>query len=184
MQSSALFTDMDHETKKDSVKMMTIHTAKGLEFPYVFVCGLNEGIFPNRHVDTMDKLEEERRLAYVAYTRAENSLFLSDSEGINFDTSFKFPSRFIFNVDQNYLEYVIPLNDKLVKAAQKYITSHESRLLDQEKEFAVGDKVSHKVFGEGVIIHIDQEASSYTIKFDKIDTERNVSFEFPLVKVL
>ncbi len=184
MQSIALFTNMDHETKKNSVKMMTIHTAKGLEFPYVFVCGLNEGIFPNRHVDTMDELEEERRLAYVAYTRAENSLFLSDSEGINFDTSFKFPSRFIFNVDQNYLEYVIPLNDKLVKAAQKYITSHESRLLDQEKEFAVGDKVSHKVFGEGVIIHIDQEASSYTIKFDKIDTERNVSFEFPLVKVL
>ncbi|MEG0109231.1 MAG: ATP-dependent helicase, partial [Lachnospiraceae bacterium] len=83
LQNIALFSNADKEYEKNSVKMMTIHTAKGLEFPFVFVCGLNEGIFPSKHVDTEDKLEEERRMAYVAYTRAANALFLSDSEGVN-----------------------------------------------------------------------------------------------------
>lgn len=101
--------------------MMTVHAAKGLEFPYVFVCGLNEGVFPSKHIDTHDKMEEERRLAYVAYTRAENCLFLSDAEGVNYDGSYRYPSRFIFNVEKTYLNYNLELEGRLAGDAYSYI---------------------------------------------------------------
>ena len=64
---------------------MTVHAAKGLEFPYVFLCGMNEGIFPSRKVRTRQGMEEERRLAFVAVTRAEKGLYLSEADGTNFD---------------------------------------------------------------------------------------------------
>lgn len=64
----ALYTNTDLTTQQDTVKMMTIHTAKGLEFPFVFVCGMNEGVFPSKRVKKREELEEERRLAYVAFT--------------------------------------------------------------------------------------------------------------------
>lgn len=67
----ALFTNSDLESGKDQVRMMTVHSAKGLEFPYVFLCGMNEGIFPSRKTNTKQAMEEERRLAFVAVTRAE-----------------------------------------------------------------------------------------------------------------
>ena len=70
-----LITNSDLKDESDKVKMMTIHTAKGLEFPYVFIAGLNEGIFPSSRVRTKDEMEEERRLAYVGFTRAEKVLF-------------------------------------------------------------------------------------------------------------
>ena len=73
----ALFTNSDSEEKKDRVKLMTVHSAKGLEFPFVFICELNEGVFPSRKVRTQPGMEEERRLAYVALTRAENGLDLT-----------------------------------------------------------------------------------------------------------
>ena len=183
IQSIALFTNFDKENKNDAVKMMTIHTAKGLEFPYVFVCGLNEGIFPNKHADTIDKLEEERRMAYVAYTRAENALFLSDSEGINYDGSFRYPSRFIFNTDKEYLEYVVDLEEKLIVDASKYIKANEERITNIDRGFKVGDRICHKVFGKGSIIGIKEDISSYVIKFDGIETERNLSFRIQLEKI-
>ena len=82
---------------------MTIHSAKGLEFPFVFVCGVNEGIFPSARVRSIAEMEEERRLAYVAFTRAEQALFISEAEGYNYDNSYRFPSRFIFNIDKDCL---------------------------------------------------------------------------------
>ena len=66
----ALFTKADADTQADRVRMMTVHAAKGLEFPHVFLCGMNEGIFPSRKVRTRQEMEEERRLAFVALTRA------------------------------------------------------------------------------------------------------------------
>ncbi|MEI3522713.1 MAG: 3'-5' exonuclease [Anaerotignum sp.] len=77
----ALFTNSDLESGKDQVRMMTVHSAKGLEFPYVFLCGMNEGIFPSRKTNTKQAMEEERRLAFVAVTRAEKGLFLTEAEG-------------------------------------------------------------------------------------------------------
>ena len=182
MQNIALFSNADREEKQNSVKMMTIHTAKGLEFPFVFVCGLNEGIFPTKHVDTEEKMEEERRLAYVAYTRAENALFLTDAEGVNFDESFRYPSRFIFNTDKQYLKYEVELAAFLLDVATKYIEASERRIGTPMTSFQVGDTVVHKVFGVGKIIGIRNDISVYVIQFENSDTERNLSFRAPLEK--
>ena len=70
----ALFSNGDVAEQGDKVKLMTVHAAKGLEFPYVFLCGMNEGIFPSRKVRTLPGMEEERRLCYVAMTRAKEKL--------------------------------------------------------------------------------------------------------------
>ncbi len=183
LQSVALFTNADKEDRKDAVKMMTIHTAKGLEFPYVFVCGMNEGIFPNKHVDTEEKLEEERRMAYVAYTRAENALFLSDAEGTNYDGSFRYPSRFIFNTDKAYLNYTVELEERLVVDSAKYIEVTEGRFSAPQTELQVGDTVEHRIFGIGKIVEIKPELTSYVIRFEKMETERNISFKAPIKKV-
>ena len=90
----ALFTNADaSDAAADKVKLMTAHAAKGLEFPYVFLCGMNEGIFPSRRTSTLPAMEEERRLAFVAMTRAEKRLFLSESEGRNIDGSERYGPR-------------------------------------------------------------------------------------------
>ena len=123
LQSIALYTNNDREKDKDSVTMMTIHTAKGLEFLYVFVCGVNEGIFPSKHVDTEAMLEEERRMAYVACTRAERGLYISDAEGLNYDESFRYPSRFIFNIDREAIDYVNELPQRLIDDTKSYIAA-------------------------------------------------------------
>ena len=81
----ALFTNSDVTDDSDKVKLMTVHAAKGLEFPHVFLCALNEGIFPSKKTSTIEGMEEERRLAFVAMSRAMKSLFLSESHGKNFD---------------------------------------------------------------------------------------------------
>lgn len=183
LQNISLLTNEDRDVKKDSVKLMTIHNAKGLEFPYVFVCGLNEGIFPGKHTDTLDKLEEERRLAYVAFTRAERILFLSDSEGVSFDGLFRYPSRFIFNTDRAYMEYTSELEETIENAAKDYIQANENKILALvENTFNVGDRVIHKVFGKGTILEINAQITSFVIKFDGLETNRNINMRVKLEK--
>lgn len=183
LQSIALYTNNDREKDKDSVTMMTIHTAKGLEFPYVFVCGVNEGIFPSKHVDTEAMLEEERRMAYVACTRAERGLYISDAEGLNYDDSFRYPSRFIFNIDREAIDYVNELPQRLVDDTKSYIAANESRYMPLDTELKPGDRVRHKVFGEGTITGIRGDIGCYVIKFDKMATERNLKIGVGLERV-
>lgn len=175
----ALFTNEDREKANDSVKLMTIHTSKGLEFPYVFICGLNEGIFPSRKQNTIEKLEEERRLAYVAFTRAEEILFLSEAEGLNYDNSFRYPSRFIFNVDASVLDFRVPLDEKMVSEATDYIQHDENIMhnINDNSTYLVGDRVKHEVFGSGTIVEIDNENNSLIIKFDSLDTNRSIGMK-------
>lgn len=90
----ALFTNADAGDSSDRVKLMTVHTAKGLEFPHVFLCAMNEGLFPSKKIRTLPAMEEERRLAFVAMTRAEQGLYLSEAAGRNFDGTDRYPSRF------------------------------------------------------------------------------------------
>ncbi len=92
----ALFTNADTAEQGDKVRLMTVHAAKGLEFPYVFLCGMNEGIFPSRKVRTQQAMEEERRLAFVALTRAEKGLYLSEADGRNFDGTPGIPPAFFW----------------------------------------------------------------------------------------
>lgn len=183
LQSIALYTNNDREKDKDSVTMMTIHTAKGLEFPYVFVCGVNEGIFPSKHVDTEAMLEEERRMAYVACTRAERGLYISDAEGLNYDESFRYPSRFIFNIDREAIDYVNELPQRLVDDTKSYIAANESRYMPLDTELKPGDRVRHKVFGEGTITGIRGDIGCYVVKFDRVATERNLKIGTGLEKI-
>ena len=164
----ALLTSIDKEEKKSSIRLMTVHSAKGLEFPYVFVCGLNEGIFPTSKADTLPKLEEERRLAYVAFTRAENALFLTDAEGENFNHSFRYPSRFIFNIKKDLLSYTKELEENLIMEARRQIDADERKLqnLNAVPDVAVGDMIDHPVFHMGKVERIDEANDVYEIKFE------------------
>lgn len=106
VQSVALMSSEDSDNKQDCVTLMTIHSAKGLEFPVVFVCGLSEGYLPSGRAATMEQVEEERRLAYVAYTRAKEKLILSDSEGKGFSGEMRETSRFITELPKSSLEII------------------------------------------------------------------------------
>ena len=173
----ALLTNMDHEDERETVKLMTIHTSKGMEFPYVFICGLNEGVFPGRRINTPDELDEERRLAYVAMTRAMDRLYLSDSEGISNDGIFKYPSRFIFDAGKQNLRFV--------KELDPYLEVHTLRIssLFSGQSFKTGERVEHPVFGEGTIMGMDANESSYTILFDKLKTERSIQLNAKITKI-
>lgn len=175
----ALLTNSDTRDDKSKVKLYTIHSAKGLEFPYVFVCGLNEGIFPSTKVKTKEELEEERRLAYVAFTRSEKVLFLSESEGYLKNNGFRFPSRFIFNIEKKLLKYNVELSTELIENSKEFIENSEANLYKDlpKAKFNKGDCISHDILGIGVIIDVDNEKKSYIIKFDNSQTERNISFD-------
>ena len=101
--------------------MMSVHAAKGLEFPYVFLAGMNEGIFPSRKITSETEMEEERRLAFVAMTRAEKGLILSDAEGRNFNNTYRYPSRFILDIDRPYIQYDEPLPEDLIRKIENWI---------------------------------------------------------------
>ncbi len=176
----ALFTDLDRDDKKDCVKLLTIHAAKGMEFPCVFLCGMNEGVFPSRKVNTPEDMEEERRIAYVAMTRAKKKLFLSDSEGKANDGIFKYPSRFIFDAELKNLRLEKKLDEGLIEQAQKVITYDEARLAAMKTLLAPGTRVTHPIFGKGTITLVNNEASCYIIKFDGMETERSIQFSAKL----
>lgn len=179
----ALFTDLDREEKNDTVKLLTIHAAKGMEFPYVFLCGMNEGVFPSRKVVTPEDMEEERRIAYVAVTRAKNKLFISDAEGKANDGIFKYPSRFLFDAELTNFDLVQPLDESLVEQTHKIIAYDEERLAKMRTLFCVGDRVKHPAFGLGTITLINTNAFCYVIKFDSVETERSIQFAAKLDRV-
>ncbi len=173
---AALFTNMDQTERSEAVKLMTVHAAKGLEFPVVFLCGLSEGIFPGKRANTREKLEEERRLCYVAMTRARDRLYLSDAAGSNYDGSNRLPSRFLFNAGEGNVEYVVPLDPELVDRVQSQIQKTENlepRTPREDPE--IGRTVRHPVFGEGKIIGIPRDQSGYIIQFEKVPTPRTLA---------
>ena len=182
---AALFTNQDAGDPGDKVRLMTVHTAKGLEFPYVFLVALNEGVFPSRKTRTPEAMEEERRLAFVAMTRAEKGLYLSDAEGLNIDGSMRYPSRFILDIDPALLDFTAPLPERLVRAARDFVRASARRLLRQAEPPALheGDRVTHRVFGDGTIVAIDHEKGAYVIHFDELATNRSIAFRVKLQKI-
>ena len=181
----ALFSNSDAQPEHDKVKLMTVHTSKGLEFPYVFLCGMNEGIFPSRKTKTREGMEEERRLAFVAMTRAKKRLYLSEAKGRNLDGSPRYPSRFILDFDQNLLEYDRKPEEGLIKEAREYIELSSRCLLTDEapSHYPIGQKILHKIFGPGTIVDVDTEKSAYAILFDGMETPRTISFRVKLEKM-
>jgi DNA helicase-2/ATP-dependent DNA helicase PcrA len=182
----ALLTGQDAADSKNAVKLMTVHTAKGLEFPNVFLCGLSEGIFPSKKTNMPEAMEEERRLAFVALTRAEDRLFLSEAEGRNLDMTPRYPSRFIFDIDRDCLRFTSELDAGLVDEARAAIRLSAAALDTAAAygDFAVGDRVRHAVMGEGTVLEIEREKGFFLIQYDSLPTPRRISFRAKLEKVL
>lgn len=151
----------EHKNNKDVVTLMTVHSAKGLEFDYVFLIGMEEGIFPhtNSFMDP-EGLEEERRLCYVAITRARRNLWMVNARrrtiyGMDNQNP---PSRFIDEIDSDYLE-----PDFEEKKQSFQFTQKAEVLIDKNADYRVGDHIIHDTFGEGIVVGIDK--SILTIAF-------------------
>ncbi|MCR5248969.1 MAG: UvrD-helicase domain-containing protein [Lachnospiraceae bacterium] len=183
LQQIALQSGENEESSKDTVKLMTIHSSKGLEFPAVFILGFTEGVFPSSK--TMEErkamgLEEERRLCYVAITRAIRHLFLMDSEGLSPKGVKKLCSRFLEEIGTENYRRIGKISDDLYWESRNY-TQKLDRQMDKEEpssERHTGDRVEHHIFGLGVIQEIDQKRNSYVIKFDSMEYPRSISASY------
>ena len=178
----ALFTNRDRAEPGDKGKLMTVHAAKGLEFPYVFLCGMEEGVFPSRKVRTRPAMEEERRLAFVAMTRAQKGLFLSEADGRSFDGSPCWPSRFLLDIDRDLLTFPRAPREGLIRSARDYI-AHNSKWLAMEEHdpaLPVGQRVEHALFGLGTVLEVDRDKRAHLIRFDDLETPRRISFRAKL----
>ena len=166
----ALVSDIDNlEEDASQVTLMTLHAAKGLEFPVVFLIGLEEGIFPlSRALMEESELEEERRLAYVGITRAEEALYLTNafSRTLYGRTQYNRPSRFVEEIDQELLEIegMRPTPKKTPvfakKTAYSYkqpetaVVSSKSATGGEKNSWKPGDKVKHKKWGLGTVVRV------------------------------
>jgi len=153
----------DAEDDSGTVTLMTVHNAKGLEYDVVMVTGLEEGLFPHmRSIDDPDGLEEERRLCYVALTRARERLILShaDSRALRGNRMYSIPSRFIEEIP----------DDALGRPARRSMASVGAGTSIIAPDFDIGDAVVHESFGEGVITGLQQKGRLIQVRFD--DKER------------
>lgn len=148
---------------QDCVQLMTMHSAKGLEFPLVFLSGLEDGLFPHMmSLEESGRLEEERRLCYVGVTRAMRQLYLTyaESRRINGSETFNRPSRFISEMPEEVIKEVRPQQSVV------YPTSAPSRIANEVAGtgLKVGQRVVHQKFGEGVILNYEGEGSSARVQ--------------------
>ncbi len=165
LQDLSLFTDRDEEAG-NAVSLMTVHAAKGLEFEQVHIVGLNEGVFPSlRAMEEAgrDGLEEERRLMYVAMTRAKKALYLSWNSGYSFQLDrHKTPSRFIQEIPEDYVKQEsTPLDNYLVhKSPQGQSRKSRGRAPKPTTRLRKGDHVEHTVYGAGVVTDVQKDIVS------------------------
>lgn len=185
LQEIALYTDMDvNDKKNDRVKLMTIHTAKGLEFPYVFLCGFTDGILPSYKSMKERRLEEERRLTYVAITRAEKAFYITESEGLNFQNGmYKYPSRFLWEIKENLYVRKGVLSQTIIDLAKKRLELEEESSDPQSiPVLEVGDVVEFYTWGEGKVISKDDEQKVYMVNFSKLNGVRPIRYDWRGIK--
>ena len=182
LQMVSLYGDKDDAKNEDALRMMTVHSAKGLEFDTVFVVGMSDGVFPNERAMNEGHRgeEEERRLAYVAFTRAKKRLFITDCQGFSYQLqSARMPSRFIKEISADVIENTGLSEQANNRTIMRHTPSrmYEDHILDRdEKEDMVltsgkvvkyrpGQKVSHDTYGDGIIVKVEgpfvQVAFSY-----------------------
>ena len=161
LQLVSLYGDRDETMSSDFVQLMTVHAAKGLEFDTVFVSDMNDGIFPNERAmnDGPRGVEEERRLAYVAFTRARNRLFITEAGGFSFILQkARTQSRFIEEIDEKYIEHqgAVPKNQPELSFAREFVNTapftERLRSSAAAVQYKKGDQVIHSKFGEGVVL--------------------------------
>ena len=194
LEEISLYTDIDkYDPDTDAVVLMTMHSAKGLEFPYVFVAGMEEGIFPGTQaMFDPAQVEEERRLAYVSITRAKKQLYLTDAaQRMLFGQTMRNrPSRFLGEIPQELCE----TSDETIARRQmvaeriaampkkQWITANDKRLGVGEKAvaqqdttvFQAGDQVTHKVFGKGLVLSVTPMGNDQLVEvaFEKVGTKK------------
>ena len=142
---------------------MTLHSAKGLEFPLVFMCGVEEGLFPNdRSLEEEGRLEEERRLCYVGITRARQQLYLSHAESRRLygSESYPAPSRFIREIPKELLDEIRIQGSVSMPARQAHTIEESSA------EFQLGQRVCHAKFGEGVVLNYEGNGPNARIQIN------------------
>ena len=190
LEEVALIADVDNlDDTTDYVVLMTLHSAKGLEFPKVFLCGLEDGLFPSYLSVTSDDpsdLEEERRLCYVGITRAMESLTISAAKQRMYrgETQYRKPSRFLKEVPKRVVEGItrepkikeMPRNNIYYSAREAFRAKpFESKTLSGNKlEYEIGDRVFHIKFGTGIVLDIKAGGRDYevTVDFEKAGTKK------------
>ena len=193
LEEIALVSDIDnYDGSSDAVVLMTIHSAKGLEFPVVFLPGMEEGIFPSQQSALIkEELEEERRLAYVAITRAQQSLYaLCAKERLLFGKTLYNPrSRFLDEIDEScrveeMLEQKPKYRTEFGEKTKKFSLSNEftskSSLTSEVgktkkiETFTAGDRVKHYMFGEGTVLSVREMGADvlYEVAFDNFGTKK------------
>jgi DNA helicase-2/ATP-dependent DNA helicase PcrA len=153
LQMVSLYGDKNEVLLSDYVQLMTVHAAKGLEFNVVFMMAVSEGVFPNERSMSEGKLglEEERRLAYVAMTRAKKQLYITESLGYSYVLDRpKTTSRFIQEIDEDVIEHTIP-NQKPSLRYGKPSTGF-GKQSSEETRFKEGDVLTHTTFGDGIVV--------------------------------
>lgn len=207
LEETALVTDADRDDSTDDrVTLMTVHSAKGLEFENVFVTGMEEGIFPSiRSFDSDEDMEEERRLAYVAITRAKRNLWLiSAGQRMLFgQTHRNIVSRFLREIGSELLDKqdssrsIMPHHETAVTEVQSmslqqqlarnkmYSGSGVSAVPKEELSFRVGERIFHKIFGEGTIISVTptEKDIKLEIAFDTVGTKKLMAVHTNLKKL-
>ncbi len=158
-----LSLQIDNDTdEKDCVKMMTMHNAKGLEFDYVFIYGMEENLFPSsRSMDSNEDIEEERRLAYVAITRARKKVYMTNAcaRTVYGQANTNPPSRFIGEIPDELIDY---RGNRTDRSKPHFKIDRKMKLNDET--YRLGDKVKHKVFGEGLVVSLDSDNISIAFK--------------------
>ncbi len=192
LEEISLYTDMDkYDENSDVVVMMTMHSAKGLEFPTVFAVGMEEGIFPGtRAVGSPEDMEEERRLAYVAITRAKEKLYLTNAaQRMLFgSTTRNMTSRFVKEIDSNLIEKdentvkndggesaVLLTSQVSSMTLQSQLAKKKAQTTQQNAvDLNVGERVSHNIFGEGTVLSVKKISNDAMVEiaFDKVGTKK------------
>ena len=173
--SAVLQSSQDEVDEGDFVSLMTVHTAKGLEYDYVFVYSLGDGIFPSRKAidESRRGIEEERRLAYVAYTRAKKRLYLSSNQDYSFTIQSPLsPSRFIkeagIKIPEDYQYFQKRIGEYRPQGLEKINNLKkpqiDSRITNGVDKWSVGERAEHEKFGEGVVVEVINQL--IIIKFD------------------
>lgn len=188
-------TDIDnYDDKADTVVMMTMHSAKGLEFPVVFLPGFEDGIFPGvQAIYSPEQLEEERRLAYVAITRAREQLYILNAQSrmIFGSTNRNRPSRFLQEIPEELMEHTaarswkqpkpgtaLPVSSKEVREAAMESALHfgapQSAQAHKALQFRPGDQVEHRAFGKGMVLSVTPMGNDHLLEiaFESKGTKR------------
>lgn len=204
LEEISLVTDIDnYDQASDAIVLMTIHSAKGLEFPVVFLPGMEEGIFPSQQsAFAPDELEEERRLAYVALTRAEQRVYaLCAKERLLFGkTQFNPASRFLSEISDEHktgdlLNQKPQMKTEIGEKTKKFTLSNaftsksslssEVGKTKKVEHFVVGDRVSHYMFGEGTMRAVKEMGADvlYEVEFDKVGNKKLMATYAKLRKI-